>query len=209
MLAGLNLAIPFRHHWKVLFEFGFIPIILQILVMVFLPESQSYYVNNERYEDAAEVLKRGLPDDDAALELARLRYEKQFFVSNKVSMGKKYRDLCSVYTRPLFICLGLAFFAQAVGTSAFLYYGAEIFYETQADVDGIDERQESAIILDDFVLGFFVVGNLISAFLIYKAGRKLMMLIALPVAFVALLLLAYTMKEANYGDDEDSDEGAK
>ena len=36
-----------------------------------------------------------------------------------------------------------------------------------------------------------------------------MMLIALPVAFVALLLLAYTMKEANYGDEEDPDEGSK
>jgi len=82
-------------------------------------------------------------------------------------MGKKYRDLCGTYKYPLFICLGLAFFAQAVGTSAFLYYGAEIFYETQADIDGIEERQESAIILDDFVLGFFVLGNLISAFVIY------------------------------------------
>jgi len=36
-----------------------------------------------------------------------------------------------------------------------------------------------------------------------------MMLIALPVAFVALLLLAYTMKEANYGDDDDQNEDDK
>lgn len=108
--------------------------------MVFLPESQSYYVNKGEFEKASEVLKRGLPDDDATLELARLKYEKQFFISDKVSMGKKYRDLCGVYTRPLFICFGLAFFSQAVGTSAFLYYGAEIFYETQADIEGIEER---------------------------------------------------------------------
>jgi len=79
--------------------------------MCFLPESQSYYVNKENYDDAAEVLKRGLPDDDAALELARLKYEKQFFISNKVSMGKKYKDLCGVYAKPLWICLGLAFFS--------------------------------------------------------------------------------------------------
>jgi hypothetical protein len=59
------------------------------------------------------------------------------------------------------------------------------------------------------VLGFFVVGNLISAFVIYKAGRRLMMLIALPVAFIALLLLAYTMREANYGDDDDQNEDDK
>ena len=124
-------------------------------------------------------------------------------------MGKKYRDLCSVYTKPFFICLALSFFAQAVGTSAFLYYGSEIFYETQADLDEIEEREESAIILDDFILGFFVLGNLISAFVIYKAGRKLMMLVSLPFAFISLLLLAYTMKEANYGDDDDSNERPK
>lgn len=124
-------------------------------------------------------------------------------------MGKKYRDLCSVYTKPFFICLALSFFAQAVGTSAFLYYGSEIFYETQADLDEIEEREESAIILDDFILGFFVLGNLISAFVIIKAGRKLMMLVSLPFAFVSLLLLAYTMKEANYGDDDDSNEDDK
>lgn len=172
-------------------------------MMCFLPESPSYLVNNERDEEALKVLKVGLPDYDATLELARLKYEKQFFVSDKINAGRKYRDLFSVYIRPLFLCLGLAFFSQAVGTSAFLYYGAEIFYQTQSDIEGIEERQESAIILDDFVLGFFVVGNLISAFLIYKAGRKMMMLISLPVAFVALLLLSYTMKEANYGDEED------
>jgi MFS family permease len=209
MLTGLNLAIPYRHHWKILFEYGFVPIGLQILLMCFLPESQSYYINKNSEEEALEVLKKGLDDKDAKFELARLRYEKQFFVSSKVGMGRKYSDLFSVYTKPLFICLGLAFFGQAVGTSAFLYYGAEIFYETQADVDGIEERQESAIILDDFVLGAFVIGNLISAFVIYKAGRKMMMLIALPFAFVSLLLLAYTMKETNYGDEEDPDEGAK
>jgi hypothetical protein len=83
-----------------------------------------------------------------------------------------------------------------------LYYGTEIFYETQADLDGLEEREESALILDDFILGAFVVGNLISAFVIYGTGRKLIMLISLPFAFVALILLAYTMKESNYGDDE-------
>jgi len=44
--------------------------------MCFLPESQAYYVNNDSYDDATDVLRRGMPDDDAALELARLKYEK-------------------------------------------------------------------------------------------------------------------------------------
>jgi len=171
--------------------------------MCFLPESQSYYINKDNDEDARKVLLKGMDENDAALELAKLRYEKQFFVSDKISIGKKYSDLFSIYTKPFLICLGLSFFAQAVGTSAFLYYGSEIFYMTQADVENIDEREESAIILDDFILGAFVIGNLISAFAIYGTGRRLIMLISLPFAFVSLLLIAYTMKEANYGDDQD------
>jgi len=36
-----------------------------------------------------------------------------------------------------------------------------------------------------------------------------MMLWSLPFAFISLLLLAYTMKEANYGEDENPNEGDK
>lgn len=39
-----------------------------------------------------------------------------------------------------------------------------------------------------------------------KTGRKKMMLWSLPFAFVSLLLMAYTMKESNYGHADDSDE---
>lgn len=134
--------------------------------------------------------------------MERLKYQRKFFVSDKVSMSKKYEDLFFVYRKPFLICLGLAFFSQAAGTSAFLYYGAEIFFQTQADVDGIDERHEGAIILDDFVLVAFVIGNLISAFLIMKAGRRQMMLWSLPGAFVSLCFLSWTMKESNYGEEE-------
>jgi len=77
---------------------------------------------------------------------------------------------------------------------------------TQADVDGIDEHEESAVILDDFIIGAFILGNLVSAFLIYKLGRKKIMLFSLPITLVSLLILAYTMRESNYGDENDGDD---
>ena len=141
--------------------------------------------------------------------MERLRYQRRFFVSDKIGMGRKYKDLFKTYRKPFLLSLGLAFFSQAAGTSAFLYYGAEIFYVTGADVDSIDERHESAIILEDFVLVAYVIGNLISAFLILKTGRRIMMLWSLPFAFISLLLLAYTMKEANYGEEQNPNEDDK
>lgn len=42
-----------------------------------------------------------------------------------------------------------------------------------------------------------------------NTGRKKMMLYTLPLAFVSLLVMGYTMREANYGDDDDQDEAHK
>lgn len=55
------------------------------------------------------------------------------------------------------------------------------------------------------MIGAFVLGNLISAFMIYKVGRRWIVLSALPFAIVAGGVLAYTMYEANYGDDDEKD----
>lgn len=55
----------------------------------------------------------------------------------------------------------------------------------------------------------FVVGNLVSAFLIYKVGRRWIVLTALPFAVGAGLVLAYTMYEANYGDEDEQDNDVK
>jgi hypothetical protein len=90
-----------------------------------------------------------------------------------------------------------------IGTSAFLYYGPEIIEMTDADVTDIVEKEESADILDNFIICAFVLGNLISAYLIYHTGRKWIVLIALPTALVTALSLAYTMHEANYGDEDE------
>jgi hypothetical protein len=71
---------------------------------------------------------KGLDEEDAGFEMERLKYQRRFFVSDKISMTKKYKDLFNVYRKPFLICLGLSFFSQACGTTAFLYYGAEIFF---------------------------------------------------------------------------------
>jgi len=66
----------------------------------------------------------------------------------------------------LIITIGLAFFAQAIGTAAFIYYGPEIILNTHSDVEGIEEHEEGALILDNFIVFSFAIGNLASAFII-------------------------------------------
>jgi len=54
---------------------------------------------------------KGLSEEDAEFEMLRLKYQRRFFISDKISAAKKYRDLFTVYKRPFLISLGLAFFA--------------------------------------------------------------------------------------------------
>jgi len=98
------------------------------------------------------------------------------------------------------ISIGMSFFAQLIGVSAFLYYGSDIFEQAGNDLEGIKEREEASDILDNFVIGTFVFGNIISAIIIPLSGRKWILSIGLPTIFVALVGLSYTMHEANYGD---------
>lgn len=44
LVTGLNLSIPYRHHWKTMFELGIVPAGLQVLILIFMPETQGYYV---------------------------------------------------------------------------------------------------------------------------------------------------------------------
>lgn len=126
-----------------------------------------------------------------------------------MSYSDKCGDIMSTYCWPFSISLILTALAQLVGSSAFLYYGPEVLKDTDADVMGITEKEESADILDNLLVAVYVLGNLISSFVIYKVGRRLIVLTALPIAIASGLALAYTMHEANYGDDDESDEDIK
>jgi hypothetical protein len=126
MILGLNIAVIFRHMWKVLYEIGLIPVVLVALFQMILPESHRYHINNGDDDKALEVLKRGLPDEEAELELKKLKYERKFFASKDVNYFVKISHLFGVFCKPFTIAIILAALNQFVGTSAFLYYGPEI-----------------------------------------------------------------------------------
>jgi len=52
-----------------------------------------------------------LEEEDAGFEMERLKYQRKFFVSDKISAGKKYKDLFTTFKKPFLISLGLAFFS--------------------------------------------------------------------------------------------------
>ena len=62
-----------------------------------MTESHCYYINKGKDEDALKILKQQMSDEDAEKELKILKYERQFFFSDKVTFTKKFEDLWNVY----------------------------------------------------------------------------------------------------------------
>ena len=72
MLTGLNLCIPIGHHWKILFALGFVPLILNFISLLLLPESPMYYIFIKDDKRALEVLKQCLKEKDAKKYLKKM-----------------------------------------------------------------------------------------------------------------------------------------
>lgn len=207
MIFGLNLSIPFRHDWKFLYEIGLIECAVLAVFIFMLPESQVFFMNNDQDDEAKKVVLRGVEKpEDADWYMRQLKLERRFYWSKKVDYLAKCRDLFGTYGKSFGIAIILATFSQLVGTSAFLNYGPEVIKMTGSTLED-KEVDESADILDNFIIIAFVLGNLISAYLIYHVGRRWIILIAIPAAFSSAACLAYFMYEANYGDDDEPDQG--
>ena len=96
MLTGLNLCIPIGHHWKILFALGFVPLILNFISLLLLPESPMYYIFIKDDKRALEVLKQCLKEKDAKKYLKKLKYEK-YFILDYIPHLLHLQDLYKVF----------------------------------------------------------------------------------------------------------------
>jgi len=62
-----------------------------------------------------ETLQLSLKEEDAEKFLKKLKYEKYFIHSSKLTYGKKCTDMFTTYFKPLSISIGLVFFLQFMG----------------------------------------------------------------------------------------------
>jgi len=89
-----------------------------------------------------------------------------------------------------------------VGSSAFIYYGADIFMQLdgaeseKTDSESEDhhhDREVTAILLTNFIIAVNVFGSLMSLWFIDITRRRVILLLSLPLAAFCLLALGFTM----------------
>ncbi len=180
-------------NWRWMLGIGFFPAAAYFLLLFLVPESPRWLLQKGRDEEALKILTRvGGP------EIAQQEYQK-IKESLKSSEGKKKIRLSEIFSRPMRLVLvigfGLAFFQQASGINAVLYYAPMIF-------ESAGNKMDAAFLMAIVIGIVFTVATVISMFLIDRLGRKPLLIIGSIIMATSLLIVSFTFRNATYTLDE-------
>ena len=203
-LISSIIALGLGRNWRLMLGLGAVPSALQGLFMLFLPESQRWLGKKGKSEDCTNTLRRVYANEDGiAVELASIEREvEKMRPYIEMTEWQKYKQLFTFYGRCLLVGCSLQAFQQLVGINTVMYYGPEIIMDSGVTIDGEEDRERTAIILNIPLATTNAIGSLIAVFFIDNLGRRWTMLRSLPVVFVALLLLSLSMYLSLYSDDQ-------
>eukprot|EP00049_Salpingoeca_infusionum_P006999 m.113861 g.113861 ORF g.113861 m.113861 type:complete len:585 (-) comp13529_c0_seq2:2087-3841(-) len=180
---------PDHKAWRWMLGVGIIPPLIILLALFIMPESPRWLVQHGQCASALTVLQRTCGEREAKTALAAIQSETSKHSSARV------RDLCldtSVTTRQLLLAgLGIAFFQQASGIEALVYYIPEVL--SSAGV--ADEKQQ---LLANAGVGFVkVLFILVSVKFADDVGRRKLLFISGIGMAIAFLIMAISFEKGN------------
>lgn len=173
----VDAALVPTHSWRLMFATGFIPAILLLVGMLFLPSTPRWLSLKGLMHEARSVLREIRNKDDVSKELNEIRK----------SLNEKtgtWKELFSKRVRPvLIIGLGLGILQQFVGINTVMYYGPFIF--KAAGFHGASSQ-----ILATFGMGVVnTVISIIAVFTVDKFGRRTLLIGGMLVAAISLAIV--------------------
>lgn len=160
--------------WRWMLGIQAVPALLYTLLITTIPLSPRWLVSKKRYDEARAVLAKVAPHTgiDALLQEINLDTTTQ----HETLFSKKYRF-------PVLLAFLMAFFNQASGINAFLYYAPRIFEEA-----GLGQ---STALLSSIGIGIInLIFTFIGVVLIDKYGRRLLMYIGSVGYIISLGLVS-------------------
>jgi len=170
----VNAAFATTGSWRWPVALAFVPALILLIGMYFLPETPRWLVSKGRDEDARRVLRRTRTDEEAERELQEIRQ------AEKEGEQAGYRELLAPWVRPMLVVgIGLAVFQQFVGINTVIYYAPTIIKSTGlADV---------ASVLATVGIGVVnVVMTIVAIAVIDRVGRKPLLLVGLAGMTISL-----------------------
>ena len=173
--------------WRWMFATGIVPAVLFSLLLVPIPESPRWLIEQRRDPIAREVLERIGGPDFAETESASIR------AALSEQSGTWAELFSRTMRRPLALGIALAILQQVTGINVFLYFGATIFKNLSAST-GVDAGLLQQMIIN----GAGVLFTVIAIATVDQWGRKPLMLVGatgMGLSLTAMGLLAQKMTD--------------
>ncbi|KAI4295477.1 hypothetical protein L6164_035522 [Bauhinia variegata] len=168
------------------------PALIQILLMITLPESPRWLFRKGKDEKGIETLKKIYPPHELEGEIEALKesvnLELKEASSSEVSIIKMFKTRS--VRRALFAGMGSLIFQQFVGINTVMYYSPAII-----QLAGFASNQ-MAMLLSLVTSGLNAFGSILSICFIDKVGRKKLMLMSLSGVLVSLMVLTAVFHQA-------------
>ncbi len=174
----VNAAFASIESWRWPLGLAFVPALVLLVGMYFLPETPRWLVSKDRDEEARRVLTRTRTEDEVESELQEIRRTEE-----EEGEQAGYRELFAPWVRPMLVVgIGLAVFQQFVGINTVIYYAPTIIKATGlANV---------ATLLATVGIGVVnVLMTIVAILVIDRVGRKPLLLIGLAGMTVSLVIL--------------------
>jgi len=175
--------IDWADNWRWMLGFGVLPGFILALGILLLPASPRWLAAQGRFAEARDVLNSMRPEDAVEAELRLLRRD-----ARKNRQAETASGWSSLFTPPFrkVVLTGilLAFFQQASGINAVLYFAPRIFQQAGANTPAL-------AILATAAVGFVnVIFTLVALWLVDHAGRRILLLWGLAGMNLLLAVLA-------------------
>jgi SP family galactose:H+ symporter-like MFS transporter len=174
--------------WRWMFLIGFLPALILLIGMIFLPETPRWLISKGRKEEGKVVLLK--VEDPAIVEQTIAELDKE--IKQERAQSSDWMQVFSLWLRaPLIITVGIFFFQQFSGVNTIIYYSPIIF-----KMAGIVSNTGS--ILPAIIIGAVnVAACFLSILLLDKVGRRRLYLVGISgmVPSLALLGACFYFKE--------------
>jgi sugar porter (SP) family MFS transporter len=173
----VNAAFASAGSWRWPLALAFVPALVLLIGMYFLPETPRWLVSKDRDEEARRVLSRTRTEAEVEDELQEIRRTEE----EEEQAG--YRELLAPWVRPMLVVgIGLAVFQQFVGINTVIYYAPTIIKSTGlANV---------ASVLATVGIGVVnVLMTIVAILVIDRVGRKPLLLVGLAGMTASLVII--------------------
>ncbi|CDW81272.1 inositol transporter 1-like [Stylonychia lemnae] len=199
------ICIALGNRWRWMLGLAATPAVIQLIGMLFMPETPVFLYKKGKKEIADKTLTRLYKPQ--YLEQKKMEVQKEVqsvLIESRDPFLTQIKALFTIYTRCIVLGAGLQFWQQFCGINTVMYFGPDILQKSGFG----DESDPSSLLVASLPLaGMNALGTLIAIFYIDKLGRRYILIRMVPFIGFSLLIISLGLGLKGFGDELERDAG--